>query len=119
MAGLFDVIRIYQSDWKEVSKRTFTQAECAEVTEATVVASKYGKSVCFFMPNKGKAFIPLEPLAKSAIGDKLDMSTLELVSLTYVGTDPAHLKQSIIRVRVPDKEEVVEVTNFNNPFGIG
>lgn len=116
--GLFDLIKIYKADWEEVSKRRFEESECNAISEATVVASKYGKSVCFNIIGKGKGFIPLEPLAKAEIGDKLNPAELELVNLKYVGDNAEQAKKYIMRIRIPEKEETVEVVDFNNPFGL-
>lgn len=116
--GLFDVIKIYKSEWQEVSKRKFDAKECEAISEAVVVASKYGKSVCFTIVGKGKGFVPLEPVAKVEIGDKLNPAELELVNLKYVGDNAEQLKKYIMRIRVPEKEEQLEVVDFNNPFGI-
>lgn len=116
--GLFDIIKIYKSEWQEVSKRKFDDKEVALIDEAIVVASKYGKSVCFSIIGKGKGFLPLEPIAKVEIGDKLDPAKLELVDLKYIGDSPNQTKKQILRVRVPNEEDTLELVDFNNPFGI-
>ena len=114
----YDLIKIYKSEWEEVSSRKFTEAEVNAVQEATVVASKYGKSVCFFIPSKGKGFVPLEPIAKVNLGDKLNMSEIELVNLKYIGNDINQAKDHIMRIRVPEKNDQLEVVSFDNPFGV-
>lgn len=94
----------YKPDWKEVSKRKFKEIECAHISEAVVVPSKYGKSVCFNIIGKGKAFIPLDPIARAEIGDKLNPAEIELVSLKYVGDNPIQAKTDIMRIRIPEKD---------------
>ena len=116
--GLFDLIRIYKSEWTEVAARKFDEKECSLISEAVVVASKYGKSVCFTIPGKGKGFVPLEPVAKVEIGDKLNPAEIELVNLKYTGTDPLQTKTNIMRIRVPEKNDQMEVIDFNNPFNV-
>ena len=116
--GFLDLVKIYKSEWEEVSSRKFDEAECNLITEATVVPSKYGKSVCFLIPQKGKAFIPLEPISDANIGDKLDVHTLQLVNLKYVGNDIGQKKTNIMRIRTASADTQVEVTNFDNPFGL-
>lgn len=117
--GLFDIIKMYKSDWEEVGKRKFEEAECNAIKEAVIVASKYGRSVCFIIPGKGKGFVPLEPIAKGEIGDSLNPRDLELVSLKYVGSDETQVKKNIMRIRIPEKDDSqIDVVNFDNPFGL-
>jgi len=116
--GLLDLFKIYKSEWEEVASRKFEEAECNQISEAMVVASKYGKSVCFCIPGKGKAFVPLEPLADAEIGDAIDPSKIELVNLKYIGNDINQTKKNIMRVRIPKDDTQIEVTDFNNPFGL-
>jgi len=116
--NFLDLIKIYKSDWQEVAVRKFNKREVEQISEAVVVASKYGKSVCFVIPSKGKGFIPLEPIARVEIGDHLKVSELELVNLKYVGTDPIQVKTDIMRVRIPEEEEIIDAVSFDDPFGL-
>ncbi len=116
--SFLDLLKIYKSEWQEVAARKFNKRECEQISEAIVVASKYGKSVCFTIIGKGKGFVPLEPIARAEIGDKLNPAELELVNLKYVGDDPLQTKTDILRIRIPEKEEVVSVVSFDNPFGL-
>lgn len=116
--SFLDLIKIYKSEWQEVNSRKFTENECKQISEAVVVASKYGKSVCLTIIGKGKGFIPLEPIARAEIGDKLNPAEIELVNLKYVGDNPTQAKTDILRIRIPEKEEIVDVVSFDNPFGI-
>lgn len=113
--GIFDSVRLYNSEWTEVNSRKFTPEECAAVQNVTVVASQYGKSACFVFTN-GKRFIPLEPTADVCLGDVLDIRTLQVVALKYTGTNDQQKTRDVLRIRVI-KERQPEVT-FDNPFGI-
>lgn len=115
--NIFDLMTSYKAEWKEVKSRKFTEEEQKCVESATVVASNYGKSVCFLMPGGIKKFMPLEPIATCSLGDKLDMSAIEIVKLVYEGNNPDQKVKEVFRVRV--RSEVTEaVTSFENPFGI-
>lgn len=115
MASIFDLVKLYQSEWTEVNSRSFTADECKAVQGASVVASQYGKSVCFLFVN-GKRYIPLEPTADVAIGDTLAVDKLKIVALNYTGTNVNQKVTSILRIRV-EKDEPAEAT-FDNPFGL-
>lgn len=115
MSNLFDLIKLYASEWTEVNSRKFTEAECKAVQGATVVASQFGKSVCFLFVN-GKRYIPLEPTADVAIGDTLAVEKLQVVALKYSGTNTQQKVTEILRIRV-EKDEIPAST-FDNPFGI-
>lgn len=114
-ASIFDLVKLYASEWTEVNSRKFTEAECKSVQGATVVASQYGKSVCFLFVN-GKRYIPLEPTADVTIGDTLAVDKLKLVALKYTGTNTQQKVTDILRIRV-EKDELPAAT-FDNPFGI-
>lgn len=111
-------LKPYQTEWQEVTKREFNSDEINSIYSASVMPSKYGKSVCFFLNDKKtKFFIPVEPSADVCIGDILDMKDLELVHLKYVGDKPEEQKSlEINRIRVKDSTN--KVLDFNNPFGI-
>jgi len=116
--SFLDLIKIYKSEWQEVAARKFNQRECEQISEAIVVPSKYGKSVCFDIIGKSKAFIPLEPIARAEIGDRLNPTEIELVNIKYVGDNPTQAKTDILRIRVPEKEEIIDAVSFENPFGV-
>lgn len=115
MAGIFDRIRVYASEWEELNSRKFTDEECAAISKVTVVASGWGLSACFLMAG-GKSYIPLEPSAKVEIGEEIEMGRLELVSLKYHGNNAAIKNPNVLRVRVQPK--AVQATDFDNPFGL-
>lgn len=115
MATVFDIIKLYQSEWTEVNSRNFSPEECKAVQGCSVVASQYGKSVCFLFGN-GKRYIPLEPTANVVIGDILDITKLKLVSLQYSGSNPEQQITNIMRIRV--ENQISTEVSFDNPFGI-
>lgn len=114
--GILDALKSYDSEWVPTQTRKFSQAEVEAILACIVVASKWGKSVCFSVVG-GKKYIPLEPIASVNIGDSLDPSKMEIVSLKYVGSDPEKRKlKDILRVRIPEPEEAE--TSFDDPFGL-
>lgn len=113
--GIFDIVKLYASEWTEVNHRKFSPEECKEVQGASVVASQFGKSVCFLFAN-GKRYIPLEPTADVAVGDMLAVDKLQLVALKYSGTNTNQKVTDILRIRV-EKDEPSAAT-FDNPFGL-
>lgn len=115
MSSVFDVVKLYASEWTEVNSRKFTPEECKAVQGCSVVPSQFGKSVCFLFVN-GKRYIPLEPTADVAIGDTLAIDTLEIVALTYSGTNVNQKVRDILRIRI--KKEDNSACTFANPFGL-
>lgn len=71
--------------WILKNSRPFDPEEIAAVKRAEVVASQYGKSVCFFMNSGGKTFIPLSNQSKLAVGDELDLRTSKVLTLSQKG----------------------------------
>ena len=115
--NFFDLITSYKAEWKEVKSRKFTEEEQKSVESATVVASNFGKSVCFLLPGGIKKYVPLEPIANCSLDDKLDMSSIEIVKLVYEGNNPNQKVKEVFRIRVLNKVDEA-VASFDNPFGI-
>ena len=78
--NIFSSLRVYAGKWNEAAKRAFTSDEIAAVSSAYVVDSQYGQSVCFVM-----TYIPLDQNSSKAIGDDIDLSKAELVTLSKQG----------------------------------
>ena len=91
--NIFSVLRVYPGSWYEKAKRAFTPEEIAMVSEAHVVDSKYGYSVCFVLKSGGYSYIPLDQDSPLHTGDSVDLTTAELVTLGKEGED------DIFRVR--------------------
>lgn len=85
--NIFSGLNVYGDSWKVSSSRSFSPEEIAAVNSAEVVASEYGNSVCFMMKGGGKTYIPLSNDSSLAPGDKVDISTAELLTLSRSGSD--------------------------------
>lgn len=86
---------VYGEKWNEVSRRKFNEKEVSSVRSATVVDSKYGKSVCFFMASGGMQFIPLSNKNENTpIGTDVDVKSAEIVELSRSGDN------NILRIEI-------------------
>ena len=83
--NLFSGLRVYGGKWAEKASRKFTQDELALVTKAQVVESQYGNSCCFFMANGTTMYVPMSTDSKSGVGDIINLSEAEIVTLGKVG----------------------------------
>ena len=83
--NLFSGLRVYGGKWAEKASRKFTQDELALVDKAQVVESEYGSSCCFFMKNGTTMYVPMSQDAKSGVGDMVDLSSAEIVTLEKQG----------------------------------
>lgn len=83
--NIFSAINIYQGAWSEKARRPFSEEEIKQVKSATVVDSQYGSSVCFLMTSGGKAYIPLSNTSNLKVGDDVDLSSAELLTLGREG----------------------------------
>lgn len=92
--NIFASLRIYAGKWNETAKRFFSPEEIAAVEKAEVVESNYGFSVCFFMKSGGQTYIPLDQNSSLGVGDIVDLTRAELVTLSKAGED------DIYRVRI-------------------
>lgn len=85
--NIFNSLRKYAGKWAVIASRAFTAEEQNAVTSATVVASQYGNSVCFMMVGGGQTFIPLSQNSSKAVGDNVDLSKAQLLTLAKDGED--------------------------------
>ena len=83
--NIFDSLRKYACKWTVVNSRAFTAEEINKITSATVVSSQYGNSVCFMMVGGGRTFIPLSQNSSKAVGDTIDLSKAQLLTLAKDG----------------------------------
>lgn len=83
--NIFDSLQMYAGKWSVKSSRKFSEEEKGMVSEARVVASQYGNSVCFFMKNGQQGFIPLSNDSKISVGDSVDLEKAELLTLSRPG----------------------------------
>ena len=91
--NLFSSLRVYGGKWAEKASRKFTQDELALVTKAQVVESQYGNSCCFFMVNGTTMYVPMSTDSKSGVGDIVNLSEAEIVTLEKAG------EKDILRIR--------------------
>ena len=83
--NLFSNLKVYGGKWSEKSSRKLSQEELALVDKAQVVESEYGSSCCFFMKNGTTMYVPMSQDAKSGVGDMVDLSSAEIVTLEKQG----------------------------------
>ena len=85
--NIFRKVKMYATKWKETDCRPFTSEEIAAVQSATVVASQYGNSVCFFMVGGGQCYIPLDRDSILGVGESVDLKVAKLKTLSKSGED--------------------------------
>ena len=83
--NIFGSLRVYAGKWAVKASRSFSQDEIDAVDHATVVDSQYGNSVCFFMKSGGQTFIPLSTNSDLGLGDEVDLSKAQLLTLQRPG----------------------------------
>lgn len=83
--NIFSSLRLYAGKWAVKASRVFNQEELAGISSARVVASQYGNSVCFMMVSGGQTFIPLDQSSTLGVGETVDMSKAELLTLSKEG----------------------------------
>ena len=81
MNNLFLTLTQYGQPWKVVETRKFNAEELAMTTSAEVVESEYGLSARIELTNGNCTFIPLANDAAAAFGDKIDLSTADVITL--------------------------------------
>ncbi len=92
--NIFSALRVYAGKWNEKKVDVFSPEEIALVDKAEVVESQYGLSVCFFMKAGGQSYIPLDQNSSAAIGDTIDLTKAQVVTLEKKG------ENDIYRVRL-------------------
>ncbi len=91
--NIFNKLQVYAGKWNLKASRSFEEEEIEAVNKAKVVASQYGNSVCFFMRAGGRTYIPLSNDSTLAIGDSVDLSKAQLITLEKDG------ERDIVRVK--------------------
>lgn len=84
---IFDLLQTYHAKWQEKSVKNFSVEEIAAVEEAIVVPSDYGNSVKFTMKTGGYKYIPLSVNSTAVVGEVIDLSKAQLVTLSQEGHD--------------------------------
>lgn len=85
--NIFNSLPTYGGNWQVINTRSFDPEEVAAVKSASVVASQYGKSVCFIMHNNSQHYIPLSNQSSLGVGDSVDVKTAKLLTLHRDGND--------------------------------
>lgn len=94
MSNIFASLRTYAGKWAEKSRRAFSAEEVDAVSNAVVVNSNYGLSVCFMMKSGGQTFIPLSNTSSKGVGEIVNLNEATLVTLEKQG------EADIVRVEV-------------------
>lgn len=92
--NIFGTLRTYAGKWSLKSSRKFEDEEINAVSKAEVVPSAYGNSVCFFMKSGGNKYIALSNDATVGVGDSVDLSKAQLLTLKKEG------ESDILRVKI-------------------
>lgn len=79
--NIFDSLKSYAEQYEVVDSRSFSPEELAGVKSASVVASQYGMSCCFFMKSGCQKYIPLSRDSIAKVGDPVDCSKAKLLTL--------------------------------------
>lgn len=85
--GILDSLRLYRGKWEESGRSNFSASDIEETASAKVVASDFGHSVCFVLKNGGMKFMPISNTSKAsvAVGDTVDLSKAEVITLSREG----------------------------------
>ena len=83
--NIFNAIKVYNGKWQVKNTRNFTQEEIDAVKSASVVDSQYGLSVCFILRSGGQSYIPLDQNSAKSVGDPIDLSKAQLLTLGREG----------------------------------
>ena len=83
--NIFNAIKVYAGKWQVKNTRNFTQEEIDAVQSASVVDSQYGLSVCFILRSGGQSYIPLDQNRTKSVGDSIDLSKAQLITLGREG----------------------------------
>lgn len=92
--NIFGTLKTYAGKWSLKSSRKFEEEEINAVSKAEVVPSSYGNSVCFFMKSGGNKYIALSNDATVGVGDLVDLSKAQLLTLEKEG------ESDIYRVKI-------------------
>lgn len=103
MQSLFAGITHYGS-WTVRASYPVSDADKKAIKSAEIVASNFGKSVCFTMISGAQCFIPVANDCRPAIGQKVSPDDMEVVELEKPG------EGIIKRVRIKEPVATEEAT---------
>lgn len=92
--NIFASLQVYAGKWSVKSTRAFDAEEISAVKQAVVVPSQYGNSVMFTMVAGGQTYIPLASDATVGVGEVIDLSKAQLLTLSKDG------ESDIVRVSI-------------------
>lgn len=95
--GFLDKLRTYAGSWSEASRDKLSKAEVAQVESAEVVEGQYGLSMCFIMKSGGKKFMPLSRDSQLEEGDKVNVQSIEIVTLERDGDDDIYRADGVAK----------------------
>ena len=78
-------MKVYAGKWSVKEVRDFTEEEISQVSQAVVVPSDYGNSVCFTMISGGLTYIPLDYNSTLGVGEVVDLTKAKLTTLEKSG----------------------------------
>ena len=83
--NIFEGMKKYATSFEVKNTRSFEPNELAQVRQAKVVASQYGKSVCFFMAEGCQTYIPVSRDSVCQIEDIVDLTKAKILTLEKDG----------------------------------
>ena len=92
--GLFTGRTVYAGKWSVKDVNKMSNDDIQMVSNATIVPSEYGLSVCFFMKTGGQVYIPVSNDCNATVGQSVDLTKAEIITLEKPG------ESDIERVRV-------------------
>lgn len=95
--GFLDKLRTYAGSWSEASRDKLSKAEVAQVESAEVVEGQYGLSMCFIMKSGGRKFMPLSRDSQLEEGDKVNVQSIEIVTLERDGDDDIYRADGVAK----------------------
>ena len=83
--SIFDSLKKYASSWTVKDRRAFSHEEMDCVKDAVVVESQYGLSAKFTLKSGGVAYIPMSENSALGLGESIDLSKVQLLTLGREG----------------------------------
>lgn len=90
MSSIFKSFKTYAESWKVVDVTKFEEDDVQEISQAEVIESEFGYSVCFTLRSGGKKYIPLEKESPAGLGDIIDVRKATIITLAKQGRENIH-----------------------------
>lgn len=90
MSNIFKSFKVYAESWKVVDTTKFEEDDVQEISQAEVIESEFGYSVCFTLKSGGKKYIPLEKDSPAGLGDIIDVRKATIITLAKQGRENIH-----------------------------